>query len=129
MRRRRRIAVVAALVVVGIALAHEALTPTPFHHVRPSGVFVLATGIALALLVLAPRIPSLGVAVGAGISAGGALGTAVSAIAWSGVPDPLMRGGIAFNLSDVAIGGGDLLLVASVLVYAVRHRSQLREPV
>ena len=129
MRRRRRIAVVAALVVVGIALAHEALTPASVHHVRPSGVLVLATGIALALLVLAPRIPSLGVAYGAGISAGGALGTAVSGIAWSGVPDPLMRGSIAFNLSDVAIGGGDLLLVASVLIYAVRHRSRLREPV
>ena len=129
MRRRRRIAVVAALVVVGIALAHEALTPASVHHVRPSGVLVLATGIALALLVLAPRIPSLGVAYGAGISAGGALGTAVSGIAWSGVPDPLMRGSIAFNLSDVAIGGGDLLLVASVLISAVRHRSRLREPV
>lgn len=118
-----------ALVVAGIALAHEALTPASFHHVRPSGVLVLATGIALALLVLAPRIPSFGVAFGAGISAGGALGTAVSGIAWTGVPDPLVRGGIAFNLSDLAIGGGDLLLVASALVYAVRHRSRLRDPV
>ena len=129
MSRRQGAAAVAALVVVGIALAHQALTPTSFHHARPSGVFVLAVAIALALLVLAPRIPSFGVAIGAGIAAGGALGTAISGVAWNGVPDPLVGGGIAFNLSDVAIAGGDLLLVASVLVYAVRHRNGLREPV
>ena len=92
MRRRRGVAVGAALVVLGAALTHEALTPTPFHHARAVGVFVLAAAIALALLTLAPRVPSLGVALGAGIAAGGALGTLVSGIAWNGVPDPLVHG-------------------------------------
>ena len=129
MRRRRAIAVALAALVVAVDLVHEALTPTPFHHVRSPAVFVLAAAIAAALLWLAPRIPSLGVALGAGIAAGGALGTFVSGFAWSGVPDPLVRGGVAFNVSDVAIAAGDALLVAAVLLHAWRHRRELRQPV
>jgi lipoprotein signal peptidase len=128
MRRRRVAAAVAAAVVMIAALVHQALTPTPFHHARAPGVFVLAAVIAAALLVLAPRIPSLGVAIGAGIAAGGALGTLVPGVAWDGVPDPLLRGGIAFNISDVAIAVGDLMLIAAALLYAVRHRGDLRRP-
>jgi hypothetical protein len=115
--------------VVGVDLVHEALTPTPFHHVRPAGVLVAAAAVGVVLLALAPQVASLGVALGAGIAAGGALGTAISGVAWNGVPDPLVGGGIAFNLSDVAIGAGDALLIASVLVYAWTHRSRLREPI
>jgi MFS superfamily sulfate permease-like transporter len=128
MKRRRALAAGAALVVLAADLVHETFAPTQFHHVRPAGVFVLAILIAAALLTLAPRIPSPGVALGAGIAAGGALGTAVSGFGWNGVPDPLVGGGIAFNLSDIAIGGGDVLLIASVLMYAWTHRSTLREP-
>jgi hypothetical protein len=128
MRRRRGIAAAAALVVVAADLVHETLAPTPFLHVRATGVFVLGALIAVALLALAPRVPSLGVALGAGVAAGGALGTAVSGFAWNGVPDPLVGGGIAFNISDLAIGAGDAVLIASVLVCAWTHRSRLREP-
>lgn len=128
MRRRRAIAVVVALVVIVVALTHEVLSPTPFHHIRSPGVLVLAGGIALALLVLAPRVPSLGVAVGGGIAAGGALGTLVSGIAWHGVPDPFVRDGIAFNVSDLAIAVGDVILVAAALVHAWLQRDDLRRP-
>jgi lipoprotein signal peptidase len=127
-RRRRVIAAIVALVVVAVTLTHEALSPTPFHHTRPPGVLALAGAIALALLVLAPRVPSLGVAVGAGIAAGGALGTLVSGIAWDGVPDPLVRGGIAFNLSDLAIALGDAILIAAALLHAWLQRGDLRRP-
>jgi lipoprotein signal peptidase len=129
MRRRRVVAACAAAVVLAAALAHEALTPTPFHHPRAAGVFVLAAAIALALLALAPRVPSLGVALGAGIAAGGALGTLVSGIAWDGVPDPLVHGDIAFNLSDLAIGLGDAILLAAALLHGWTHRADLRRPV
>jgi lipoprotein signal peptidase len=127
-RRRRAIAAVVALVVVAVTLTHEVLSPTPFHHTRSPGVLVLAGVVALALLVLAPRVPSLGVAVGAGIAAGGALGTLVSGIAWDGVPDPLVRGGIAFNLSDLAIALGDAILIAAALLHAWLQRGDLRRP-
>lgn len=129
MRRRRAVAAVAALVVLAVALGHEVLTPTPFHHDRSLGVFVLAAVIGVALLVFAPRVPSLGVALGAGIAAGGSLGTLVAGVAWDGVPDPIVHGDIAFNLSDLAIAAGDALLVGAVLVHAWRHRTALREPV
>jgi lipoprotein signal peptidase len=127
-RRRRGVAAVAALVVLGVALTHEVLTPTPFHHTRSAGVLVLAAAIALALLALAPRVPSLGVALGAGIAAGGALGTVVSGIAWNGVPDPFVHGGIAFNVCDLAIAVGDLLLLAAALLHGWMHRADLRRP-
>lgn len=127
MRRRRGIAVVAALAVLGVALVHELLTPTPFHHVRSPGVLVLTGALGLALLALAPRVPSLGVALGAGIAAGGALGTLVAGIAWDGVPDPIVHRGVAFNISDLAIGLGDVVLVGAALLHAWMHRQELRQ--
>ena len=129
MRRRRGVAAVTALVVVAVALTHEALTPTPFHHVRPTGVFVLAAAIAVALLVLVPRVPSLAAALGAGLAAGGALATLVSGLAWNGVPDPFVHGDIAFNVSDLAIALGDVILIGAVLLHAWVHRAELRRPV
>jgi lipoprotein signal peptidase len=128
-RRRRALAFGSAAVVLAVDLVHEALTPTPFHHVRHPAVFVLAAAIATAFLLLAPRVPSLGVALGAGIAAGGALGTLVSGIAWSGVPDPFVHGGIAFNVSDLAIAFGDALLLGAVLFHAWSHRHELRQPI
>src|SRR3977135_1604724 len=104
MARRRGVAAAAALVVLAGAPAHEGLTPPPSPHHRAAGVLALAAAIALGLLTLAPRVPSLGVALGAGIAAGGALGTVVGGLAWNGVPDPLVHGGIAFNLADLAVG-------------------------
>jgi lipoprotein signal peptidase len=129
--RRRRIAVGAALTVLAADLAYAVLAPaTPFHHDRSAGLLALAGLLAAALLTLAPRVASLPVAVGAGIAAGGALGTLVSGIAWSeGVPNPIVRGGIAFNLADVAIGAGDALLLAAALAHAWTNRGRLREPV
>jgi lipoprotein signal peptidase len=126
---RHGVAAGSAAAVLAVDLVHEGLSPTPFHHARSPVVFVLAAAIAAALLVLAPRVPSLGVALGAGVAAGGALGTLVSGLAWSGVPDPLVHGGIAFNVSDLAIAFGDALLLGAVLLHAWTHRSQLRQPI
>jgi lipoprotein signal peptidase len=116
--------------VLASTLVDDAVTPTAVRHARPSFVLVLAGVLAAALLVLAPRIRSWVVAVGAGIAAGGALATLVSGFAWAGgVPDPLLRGGIAFNLADLAIAGGDALLVVGACAHAWRNRAQLRQPV
>lgn len=128
--RRRGLALGAALLVLAAAVGHAVLRPTPFHHQRSSAVLVLAGALAAALLVLAPRVPSLPLALGAGIAAGGALATLVTGALWSqGVPNPIVRGGVAFNLSDVAIAVGDALLIAAALAHAWAHRRRLREPV
>jgi lipoprotein signal peptidase len=115
--------------VLAAVLIHDASAPTQFHHHR-SLVTLLGAGLlASALLAVAPRIRSFGVVLGAGIAAGGALATFVSGLAWGGVPDPLVQGGIAFNLADLAIAFGDALLLVAVLLHAWTNRSRLREPV
>jgi hypothetical protein len=129
-RSRTLAAVAAASTVLAVDLVDAATSRTQYFHPRSAAVVVLAALLGAALLAYAPRVPSRGVVVGAGLAAGGAFATAVSALAWSpGVPDPIVRGGVAFNLADVALALGDALLVASALLYAWRSRGRLREPV
>ena len=129
MPSRRAQAVAVALAVLAVVVVHDGLAPARFQHHRSPATLLLAGALALALLALAPRIRSAGVVLGAGIAAGGALATFVSGLAWGGVPDPLVHGGIAFNLADVAIGAGDALLLAAALRHAWTNRARLGEPV
>jgi lipoprotein signal peptidase len=126
---RRVTAVAIALTVLAAVVVHDALAPTRFQHHRSPATLVFAGLLATALLALAPRIRSRGIVLGAGIAAGGALATFVSGLAWGGVPDPLVHGGIAFNLADVAIAAGDALLLVAALTHAWTNRTRLREPI
>jgi lipoprotein signal peptidase len=129
-RARRLLAAAAAVVVLAVDLTHELLTPTPFHHVRSPGAFVTMVALATLVLVFVPRVDSVAASLGAGIAAGGALGMVVSGLAWSnGVPDPFVRGGYAFNLGDVAIVVGDVLLLVAVTVHAWDNRGELHRAV
>jgi lipoprotein signal peptidase len=125
----RSTAVTVAIAVLVAVVIHDALAPTRFHHHRSLATLLGAVVLAAALLALAPRVRSSGVVLGAGVAAGGALATFVSGLAWGGVPDPLVHGGIAFNLADVAIAFGDALLLVAALLYAWTNRARLREPV
>ena len=118
-----------ALAVLAAVVVHDALAPMRFQHHRSPVTLAFAGLVALALLALAPRVRSSGIVVGAGIAAGGALATFVSGLAWGSVPDPLVHGGIAFNLADVAIAGGDALLLVAALLHAWTNRARLSEPV
>jgi lipoprotein signal peptidase len=132
--RRRALLVATAGGVAAVDLMHKAAVPAAYHHVR-SPVVVAIAGVVIALLVaLVPRLPSPAASVGAGLAAGGALGNLVSVLAWSdGVPDPLVvagaRYGVAFNLADVFALGGDALLLSAAVLYSLRNRSRLRQPV
>jgi lipoprotein signal peptidase len=54
----------------------------------------------------------------------------VSGLVWQqGVPDPLVGGGYAFNLADIAIALGDAMLLAAVLVHAWDNRRSLRQTI
>jgi lipoprotein signal peptidase len=133
-RRRRILLLAMAGAVAAVDLSHKASVTTPYHHLRSLGVVALAAGVIVALVALVPRLPSSAASVGAGLAAGGALGNLVSVLAWSeGVPDPLVlagaRYGVAFNLADVFALAGDALLLSAALVYALRNRARLREPV
>jgi lipoprotein signal peptidase len=125
---RRTAAGALALAVLAAVLVDDAAEPLRYTHHRSPLLLATAGALAAALLVLAPRIRSNVVAVGAGIAGGGALATLISGVAWGSVPDPLVRG-IAFNLADVAIAAGDALLVVAVLIHGWQHRDRLRERV
>ena len=129
-RARRLVAAAAAVAVLTTDLVHEALEPTPYHHLRSPGALVAMVALAALVLVFVPRVASRAATLGAGIVAGGALGMAISGLVWSnGVPDPLVGGGYAFNLGDIAIVVGDVLLLVAVAGHAWDNRRALHRAV
>ena len=80
--------------------------------------------------LLAPRVGSLPVSVGAGLASGGSLATLVCGLAWRhGVPNPRVGGDVAFNIADVAIAVGVGLLIGGALLTSWLERDRLRQPV
>jgi lipoprotein signal peptidase len=129
-RRRRWSAVAAAGFVFAADLVDSAAARTDYFHPRPLWLLAGGAAGAAAVLVLAPRVPSLTLSLGAGSAAGGALATFVAALVWNrGVPDPLVGGSVAFNLADVAIAAGVAVLLASALSVAWHSRHELRQPI
>src|SRR5207342_3335100 len=102
-----------------------------FHH-RSPGWVILSMALLIGAVLLA-LVPSRLVAVAAGVMSGGALGNLVSA-RWDGnwVPNPLVIGhsghGFAFNLADVFLMLGNLLLMTALIVFTVHHRERLAPP-
>jgi lipoprotein signal peptidase len=125
-----RLALAAATVVLTATLVDDAVAPSRLSHARSPLGLAGAGLLAVALLVLVPRARSLAMSLGAGIAAGGAAATLVAGAAWrGGVPNPLVRGGIAFNLADLAITAGDALLIAAALHYGWQNRARLTQPI
>jgi lipoprotein signal peptidase len=90
----------------------------------------LAAGLVALLVAFVPRVPSLLLSVAGGVAAAGALGNAVSAVAWrGGIPNPIVAGAFAFNVADVCAVAGALGLVAGAAFHALRHPDLLRRPV
>lgn len=124
----------AAAVLMAADLAVKATVPTtPWHfHQRSNAWEVLCVVLLLGALALA-RIPSRGVAIGAGVMSGGVAGNLLSARANDNrVPNPLVIGdymtGIAFNAADVFILVGNLLLMVSLMAVTIRNRDRLIPP-
>ena len=121
-----RLAFAAATVVVAATLADDLVQPSRLSHARSPLGLAGAGALAAALLVLVPRARSAAMSAFGGVAAGGAAATLIAGVAWrDGVPNPLVRGGIAFNLADLAIGAGDALLIGSALLLAWRRRARL----
>ncbi len=136
MRSASIVLVLTAGLIAAVDLVHKAIAlhgPEPVvGHERPVG-YIAAGATAATIwaiaIVLARSIP---IAVAGGIAVGGAVANLTSLALWpsfAGVPDPLVAGRIAFNVADVAVAVGLVLVVATTLVFAVRNRSRLREPV
>lgn len=81
----------------------------------------------LAIAALSSRL----VAATAAVAAGGALGNLISVGRYGAVPNPFLVGGssgILFNLADVFVLCGLLLLVVALVSASVRHRDRLLPP-
>ncbi len=130
MRERGPFAITVCLVLAGADLAVKALVRTPagdVHH--RSGAWFALSAALLAGSVLLVWIPSRAVAVGASLLAGGVLGNLVSAWRAGGVPDPILIGdhahGVAFNLADVLVLAGILVLMPALIAATFRYRHLL----
>ncbi len=104
------------------------VTPDWAYHQRSGAWFVSSCLLFVAMGALA-LLPSLAVAIGAALFAGGLLGNLISAGAdHLEVPNPLLLGfhyGIAFNVADVCILAGNLTLMVACSVLAIRNRARL----
>jgi hypothetical protein len=123
-----------ALPFAGADLLVKSSKPTEewAYHQRSYTWLLLSVALFVGLALIV-RITPLVVAFAAGVLAGGLLGNSLSAV-WNGmeVPNPLMlgdsRGVVAFNLADVWVLTGILLLVVALGSLLIRHRSLLRSP-
>jgi len=134
--RLERLAVAAssALVLAMIDLDVKRVLTTPWwaYHHRSLGWAALCV-VLLVFSGVLTRIPSRGVAIGAGIMSGGILGNLVSARLNGGsVPDPLLLGnrfrGVAFNLADVFTLTGIVVLITALIVVTIQNRDRLPPP-
>jgi hypothetical protein len=123
-----------ALPLAAVDLLVKSSRPTEAwaHHERSFGWLLLSIAL-LAGMVVIVRVPSLLVAAAAGVLAGGVLGNSLSA-AWNemSVPNPLIvvsgRGVIAFNLADIWVLVGIVLLVLALGAWLVRNRDLIQSP-
>jgi lipoprotein signal peptidase len=116
------------MVLTAVDLAHKAAAGPQQLHMRSGGyvpvVLVLAAAWAGAILLTG----STGMALGGGILVGGAMGNVTSLVFWPGVPNPIVVGTIAFNLADVFVLAGFVLVAATALAFARANPARLREP-
>jgi lipoprotein signal peptidase len=126
---RRLLLVTVAAVLAAADLVQAASEPV-YGHPRSVAYVVLAAALVAALVALVPRVPSTWFAVVGGVATAGALGNGIAALAWrGGVPNPIVAGGVAFNIADVCTAAGALALVAGAAVLAVTRRDALSQAV
>lgn len=127
----------AATVVAAIDLVHKHLAITErggdvFLHDRPARYVVAGAALSLAWAGAIALTRSVAVAVPGGVVLGGAAGNLLSFALWPslpGVPDAIVVGRVAFSLGDVAVIGGLLMLLPAALLFALRNRARLFEPI
>ena len=124
----------AATVVAAIDLVHKTYAISErggavLLHDRPTRYVVAGAVLSLGWAGAIALTRSASIAFAGGIVLGGAAGNLASFALWpslAGVPDPVLAGGLAFSLGDVAVVVGFALLVPAVLVFRARNRASRR---
>ena len=132
-----RLMLIAIAACVGcLDLIVKVLKPTEadFYHRRTYSELILILAISGAAVYFVPLARSRLVAAGIGLMVGGGIGNALSiAVFPLGVPNPFFLAhdgwAIAFNLADVCVGIGFVLMAAGVIGLSVRRRHELRSAV
>ncbi len=110
----------ADLVVDGAVQANPA-----YAHHRTQGWMGLSFGVLL-LVLLSTRLPSRLLALGSGVFAGGLLGNLGSAAFHDFlIPNPFVLGDVAFNLADVSVVCGVVIVGVAGMLLAARYRHLL----
>lgn len=118
-----------AIALGALDLAHKAGSEAASVHPRSGGYVAFVLVFASAWVVAILTTGSLSMAVGGGVLAGGAAGNLLSLVLWPGVPNPIVRSAVAFNLADVFVVAGFALTAVATLRFAARNRGRLREPI
>jgi len=131
-RQRLVLFIVPTLGLAFLDLAVKERLPTSewLLHERSAAWVVLSAALLVGCFAIA-CMSSRKVAAMAAVTAGGALGNLISVGRDGAVPNPLRIGGsngIVFNLADVFVVGGLLLLVVALMSASVRHRDRLIPP-
>jgi lipoprotein signal peptidase len=119
----------AATVVAAIDIAYKAHAISErggavLLHDRPTRYVVAGAVLSLGWAGAVTLTRSSSIAFAGGVVLGGAAGNLVSFALWpslSGVPDPILAGGLAFSLGDVAVLVGFALLIPSVLAFRTQR--------
>lgn len=128
MRRASVVFAASAVAFAGLDLAHKASVQATHLHPRSAAYIAVALGLAAAwsAAILATR--SALIAVAGGVVLGGAVGNLVSLALWPGISNPIELEQVAFNLADAFVLLGFATTAAATLVFALRNRERLREP-
>jgi hypothetical protein len=123
-----------AAVLASVDLVVKSAVPTEWwaYHYRSDAWVAGSIALVIGACALA-LVPSRALAVAAGVVGGGVIGNVVSACMNDNrVPNPLViggySGGFAFNVADVFILLGNLLLMAASIVLVIRNRHLLEPP-
>jgi hypothetical protein len=127
----------AATVVAATDLVHKHLAISErggavLLHDRPARYVVAGAALSLAWAAAIALTRSSTIAVPGGVVLGGAAGNLLSFALWPslpGVPDAIVVGRVAFSVGDVAVIGGLVMLLPGALLFAVRNRARLFEPI
>jgi hypothetical protein len=131
----RIVLLLVAFAVMAADLIHKSIAHTQpdAFHVRTTRELAVMVAISAFGLLAFPRAGSRLIAAAGGLMVGGGLANVLSAFIFGrGVPNPFVVRGdvwaIAFNLADVCVALGFLILLPSVLGFAIAHRRQLEQP-